>query len=309
MATMLLRQTSKSLPTKTFSLLSLRRFYSESSSTKGRQSLGIAPKASSTSSSSSSGAARKYSGVTNSLPFSLDLQQSQLTNTQFYAQYRPLLGIEDVSNQNKSMRGVGSSSTVTPFNNKSNITRNENAQEIIPTYTAKSSFFMSIPDEAEIPEFIHRGVMAEVLFDHENGSTYSFVGKLKLCAEDKLELVQDYLENIQMNIENGDNTVGGGAGWSKRKENSIKRTLQTQTRIEKYFMDRQIDEWRKIDPNFVPAEHRHKVDVDGVSNGASSGVVEYRLTSILRKRKKKMNKHKQRKLRKRTRALRKKLGK
>ena len=42
------------------------------------------------------------------LPFALDLQRSQLADTWFYAQHRPLLGIESVSKQNKSQGNVNS---------------------------------------------------------------------------------------------------------------------------------------------------------------------------------------------------------
>ena len=148
---------------------------------------------------------------------------------------------------------------------------------------------MRIPEEAHIPESIRTGPLANILFGRED---LNALNQMNLGSEDVQDLVTDFLDNIQEIT-----PTMASSNWSQRKERSIKRTLQYQTRVQAYYTKLQAKQWRLIDPTLP------------TTTTNTDGIKEYRLTSVLRKRKKKMNKHKHRKLRKRTKALRKRLGK
>ncbi|KAJ1965064.1 hypothetical protein GGI12_001015 [Dipsacomyces acuminosporus] len=152
-------------------------------------------------------------------------------------------------------------------------------------YAAPASVYMQVTPDAMIPEAMRLGPLAEPLLGQDpfrDGISSLQLGK----GEDMKEFVEEFFDTI---LANAQNAPSSGA-WSLRKERREARAY--------------VSRWQEnemVDP----------VDrINGlVEDGEAETPVEYQMTSVLRKRKTKMNKHKHRKLRKRTRALRKRLGK
>ncbi|KAJ1674228.1 hypothetical protein EV182_003705 [Spiromyces aspiralis] len=232
------------------------------------------------------------------LPFALKLQRSQLVDNCFYAQHRPLLEIEAVSKKNKARLGYNSATepaTLDEPTDHSGVYSRSSSNATRPVtsiYTAKSSFFIKVPEEAHIPEFIHTGPLATTLFNRRSEGVNAHtatVEQLGFSGDEIIDIVNDYLDAVQAR-----HALAGSSSWSSRRERSIQRTLQDRTRSQAYYLNRQLLSW---------------MNINSMGFNKTQAVTEYRLTSVLRKRRKKMNKHKRRKLRKRTRALRKRLGK
>ncbi|KAJ2713486.1 hypothetical protein H4R19_002226 [Coemansia spiralis] len=138
-------------------------------------------------------------------------------------------------------------------------------------YAAPASVYMRVTPDAMIPEAMRLGPLAEPLLGKDPFS--DGLSSLNLASgEETAEFVEEFFDTLL------DNARSAGQ-WSVRKERRAARAHHP-------------SRWlagETVDP------------VDGI-NG-------YQMTSVRRKRKTKMNNHKHRKLRKKTRALRKRLGK
>ncbi|KAJ2764416.1 hypothetical protein IWQ56_004493, partial [Coemansia nantahalensis] len=138
-------------------------------------------------------------------------------------------------------------------------------------YAAPASVYMQVAPDAMIPEAMRLGPLAEPLLGKDPFS--DGLSTLNLArGEETAEFVEEFFDALLDNARSA-------RKWSVRKERRAARALQQS----RWLASETID------------------CVDGI-NG-------YQMTSVRRKRKTKMNKHKHRKLRKKTRALRKRLGK
>ncbi|OMJ11980.1 hypothetical protein AYI69_g1236 [Smittium culicis] len=169
----------------------------------------------------------------------------------------------------------------------------ENYREAQIKKTSDSSFqtpYLSstgIPREAVIPELIRLGPFAESIF----GSYESEVSAKNLEKneqEDIDDLVHDYLDAVEFSLNNSEFR-------SIRSARMMARLSQPLTRYEKFLQNKEN----------VASLHQ---DITKFNTNTSSTEA-LQLSSVLQKKKKKMNKHKYKKLRKRTKAIRKRLGK
>ncbi|KAJ2618365.1 hypothetical protein GGF44_005804 [Coemansia sp. RSA 1694] len=144
-------------------------------------------------------------------------------------------------------------------------------------YAAPASVYMRVTPDALIPEAMRLGPLAEPLLGEDPFS--NGFGALRLDGEeDVADFVDEFFDAI---------LARPAESWSARRERQEAR-MARQARWMAHEM---------VDP------------VDGINGDGASGSPSYQLTSVRRKRVSKMNKHKHKKLRKRTRALRKRLGK
>ncbi|OMJ13965.1 hypothetical protein AYI70_g8176 [Smittium culicis] len=144
-----------------------------------------------------------------------------------------------------------------------------------------------IPREAAIPELIRLGPFAESIFGSYE-SEASAKNAEKNEQEDIDDLVHDYLDAVEFSLNNSEFR-------SIRSARMMARLSQPLTRYEKFIQNREN----------VASLHQ---DITKFSTNISSTET-LQLSSVLQKKKKKMNKHKYKKLRKRTKAIRKRLGK
>ncbi|KAJ1730137.1 hypothetical protein LPJ61_003180 [Coemansia biformis] len=143
-------------------------------------------------------------------------------------------------------------------------------------YAAPASVYMRVAPTAMIPEAMRLGPLAEPLLGKNTFS--DGVGSLSvLRGEEEIEFVESFFDVLLHRARNPGES-SSARKWSVRRE-----------RREGFLFRSRWEESQVVDP------------VDGIN--------EYQMTSVRRKRKTKMNKHKHRKLRKKTRALRKRLGK
>ncbi|PIA13098.1 hypothetical protein COEREDRAFT_83725 [Coemansia reversa NRRL 1564] len=145
-------------------------------------------------------------------------------------------------------------------------------------YAAPASVYMRITPNAMVPEAMRLGPLSEPLLGKDTFN--DGIGSLQIgSGEEAREFVEEFFDTI---LDNAKNAPSSGT-WSIRRERSVARMYHSR------WMANEM-----VDP------------VDGISGNVDGGL---QMSSVLRKRKTKMNKHKHRKLRKRTRALRKRLGK
>ncbi|KAJ2910534.1 hypothetical protein GGI21_000772 [Coemansia aciculifera] len=150
------------------------------------------------------------------------------------------------------------------------------ASKLKQIYAAPASVYMRVTPDALIPEAMRLGPLAEPLLGED--PFCDGIGSLRMNSEDTDDFVQEFFDTVLLN------KTAGDMPWSERRERSEMR----QSRWMAHEM---------VDP------------VDGINGSSESPALSYQLTSVRRKRVSKMNKHKHKKLRKRTRALRKRLGK
>ncbi|KAJ2779869.1 hypothetical protein H4R18_003762 [Coemansia javaensis] len=136
-------------------------------------------------------------------------------------------------------------------------------------YAAPASAYMRVTPDAMIPEAMRLGPLAEPLLGRDPFSDGLGALNLGRGDDESAEFVEEFFDALLDNARNA-------GKWSVRRE----RRARQQSR----WLANEL-----VDP------------VDGINA--------YQMTSVRRKRKTKMNKHKHRKLRKKTRALRKRLGK
>ncbi|KAJ2852109.1 hypothetical protein IWW36_000488 [Coemansia brasiliensis] len=142
-------------------------------------------------------------------------------------------------------------------------------------YAAPASVYMHTTVDSMIPEAKHLGPLAEPVLGKDMFA--DGVSTLNLDQSEVHDFVDDFFDSLV------DRTLSNMSGqWSIRREQRETRMLRGSR-----WMSSEL-----VDP------------VDQIT-----GQNDYKMSSVLRKRKTKMNKHKHRKLRKKTRALRKRLGK
>ncbi|KAJ2631900.1 hypothetical protein H4R22_001654 [Coemansia sp. RSA 1290] len=141
-------------------------------------------------------------------------------------------------------------------------------------YAAPASVYMHTTVDAMIPEAKHLGPLAEPVLGKDMFA--DGVSTLNLDQSEVHDFVDDFFDSLV------DRNLNMSGQWSIRREQRETRMLHGSR-----WMSGEL-----VDP------------VDQIT-----GQNEYQMSSVLRKRKTKMNKHKHRKLRKKTRALRKRLGK
>ncbi|KAJ2744347.1 hypothetical protein GGI20_003040 [Coemansia sp. BCRC 34301] len=140
-------------------------------------------------------------------------------------------------------------------------------------YAAPASVYMRVTPDALIPEAMRLGPLAEPLLGEDPFS--EGISSLRLNSEDTADFVDEFFDTI---------LTRPSESWSERRE-------RQETRQSRWMFHEMVD------------------PVDGINGENDRSPPSYQLTSVRRKRASKMNKHKHRKLRKRTRALRKRLGK
>ncbi|PVU94268.1 hypothetical protein BB561_002676 [Smittium simulii] len=167
----------------------------------------------------------------------------------------------------------------------------ENFTEIKPTKTKKKASVLTsstlynsnIPKEAALPELIRLGPFAESIigsYEKNNSKREAALDNI----QDNLDNQQDYVDLFLDTIEHSINNLGS---MSRRRAKTLYRRLSPYSRYTTYLNQQALD----------------------LNVGVSKNNSPMHLTSVLRKKKLKMNKHKRRKLRKRNKSLRKSLGK
>ncbi|KAI8321626.1 hypothetical protein GQ54DRAFT_297892, partial [Martensiomyces pterosporus] len=150
-------------------------------------------------------------------------------------------------------------------------------------YAAPASVYMQVTPDAMIPEAMRLGPLAEPLLGQDpfrDGISSLQLGR----GEEMKEFVEEFFDTILINAQNAPSP----GAWSMRKERREARAY-----VSRWEQSEMVDPVDKINGL--------------IEDGDMEAPAEYQMTSVLRKRKTKMNKHKHRKLRKRTRALRKRL--
>ncbi|KAJ1643288.1 hypothetical protein J3B02_000368 [Coemansia erecta] len=142
-------------------------------------------------------------------------------------------------------------------------------------YAAPASVYMRVTPDAFIPEAMRLGPLAEPLLGRD--SFGEGIGSLQMFGSDveMREFVEEFFDAV---LDNAKQAPVSGM-WSIRRDR--------RARGERWMTHEMVDPFDEI----------------------SGQPVGYQMTSVRRKRKTKMNKHKHRKLRRSTRALRKRLGK
>ncbi|KAJ2786473.1 hypothetical protein GGI15_001502 [Coemansia interrupta] len=210
---------------------------------------------------------------TNKVP-KFTMARTEFLTADLFAQHRQLIPSTSSANVNVSGQERPSYKTVGELL----LCKGMSADEAgVPTarlrqvYAAPASAYMRVAADAMIPEAMRLGPLAEPLLGQD-----SFGGGIggALSGAADSEFVEEFFDAV---LENARQAPAPGA-WSVRRV--------SRARGMRWMAGEMVDPVECIE----------------------SGVV-YRMTSVKRKRKTKMNKHKHRKLRKSTRALRKRLGK
>ncbi|KAJ1829231.1 hypothetical protein LPJ56_000533 [Coemansia sp. RSA 2599] len=192
----------------------------------------------------------------------------------FFSQYRQVVGISGEVSGGQARPSFKTLSELALCHGQSAEDADVPRAKLRQVYAAPASVYMRVTPDAFIPEAMRLGPLAEPLLGRD--SFVDGIGSLQLFGkgEEMREFVEDFFDAV---LDNAKQAPTPGM-WSVRR---VRRA-----RGERWMMREMVDPFDEI-----------------------SGQTEYQMTSVRRKRKTKMNKHKHRKLRKSTRALRKRLGK
>ncbi|KAJ2228688.1 hypothetical protein H4R99_000893 [Coemansia sp. RSA 1722] len=192
----------------------------------------------------------------------------------FFSQYRQVVGMAATkfgSEEEHPRASFKTLSELALYQGQSIDEVNVPRAKLQQVYAAPTSVYMRVTPDAFIPEATRLGPLAEPLLGRD--SFADGIGTLQLFGKEAemREFVEEFFDSVLDNAK-----MESTGTWSVRRERRF--------RGERWMAHEMVDPFEEI----------------------SGG---YRMTSVRRKRKTKMNKHKHRKLRRSTRALRKRLGK
>ncbi|OMH84998.1 hypothetical protein AX774_g1473 [Zancudomyces culisetae] len=205
-----------------------------------------------------------------SSPYNLNIKLPQWAYASFFAMDRPLL---DVDGFRESVK-------------------------ISHEYSRWMKKSPQLTQESLIPELIRLGPFAEALYDvRTNTKAGSVAGDMELGAAEVNEIVQEFFDSFDRSSYGSKSMLLG---------RSVLRTLNVSG--SRYINNITFPTFKLLANTSIRKVHTARKS-DLYVGLIPKSFNKYELSSVLRKKKKKMNKHKFRKLRKRTRALRRRLGK